>query len=95
MTNTQETAEAGAPNTGSAAFAAFEPWSDWLRNNMGAMMPDPARDPLMSVMKRLLREANPVNEVIPIDWMEITRALQTLWTRQLADPQNTIQTDVK
>jgi polyhydroxyalkanoate synthase len=95
MTNTQETAEAGVPNMGSAAFAAFESWSDWLRTNMGAMMPDPARDPLMSVMKRLLREANPLNELIPIDWVEITRALQTLWTRQLADPQHAMQTAVK
>ncbi|MBA3423826.1 MAG: hypothetical protein H0U04_04635, partial [Rubrobacter sp.] len=26
----------GVPNSGSAAFAPFEAWSEWLRNNMDA-----------------------------------------------------------
>src|ERR671914_1818366 len=33
--------ETGIPNSGSAAFAPFEAWSEWLRNNMGAMSASP------------------------------------------------------
>src|SRR5919107_36786 len=42
-------------------------------------------DPLMSAMQKAW-EANPVSSVIPIDWIEITRALQTLWMREMSDP---------
>ncbi len=33
--------ETGAPNSGSAAFAPFEAWSEWLRDNMGATSATP------------------------------------------------------
>jgi polyhydroxyalkanoate synthase subunit PhaC len=91
--------ETGIPNSGSAAFAPFEAWSQWLRNNMGTMsaslgsngeeaeaVPEGATpsDPLMSAMGKL--SDNPMSNIIPIDWMEISKALQTLHTRQMSDP---------
>src|SRR5215211_4989752 len=33
--------ETGIPNSGSAAFAPLEAWSQWLRNNMGTMSASP------------------------------------------------------
>src|SRR5215208_5225267 len=97
--------ETGIPNSGSAAFAPFEVWSQWLRNNMGAMSASPGSngeeeaeavpegatpsDPLISAMGKL--SDNPMSNIIPIDWMEISKALQTLHTRQMSDPQRTKQ----
>ena len=49
-----------------------------------------ANDPLMSAMQKLW-EANPISSVIPIDWFEITRALQTLWMREMSDPVRAMQ----
>src|SRR5829696_3413923 len=42
-------------------------------------------DPLLSTVEKLW-DANPVQNVLPIDWVEITRALQTLWAREMSDP---------
>src|SRR5215216_2029861 len=98
--------ETGIPNSDSAAFAPFEAWSQWLKNNMGAMSVSPGSngeeeeaeavpegatpsDPLMSAMGQL--SDNPMSNIIPIDWMEISKALQTLHTRQMSDPQRTKQ----
>src|SRR5215203_6439227 len=101
--------ETGVSNSGSATFAPFEAWSEWLRNNMGAMSVSPgsngeeeeaaaaeavpegatASDPLMSAMGEL--SDNPMSNIIPIDWMEISKALQTLHKRQMSDPQRTKQ----
>src|SRR5215217_56884 len=97
--------ETGIPNSGSAAFAPLEAWSQWLRNNMGTMSASPGSngeeeaeavpegatpsDPLTSAMGKL--SDNPMSNIIPIDWMEISKALQTLHTRQMSDPQRTKQ----
>src|ERR687897_211672 len=42
-------------------------------------------DPLLSTVEKLW-DANPMQNVLPIDWVEITRALQTLWAREMSDP---------
>src|SRR5215208_4551022 len=96
--------ETGIPNSGSAAFAPLEAWSQWLRNNMGTMSASPGSngeeaeavpegatpsDPSMSAMGKL--SDNPMSNIIPINWMEISKALQTLHTRQMSDPQRTMQ----
>src|ERR671911_2117334 len=94
----------GAPNSGSAIFAPFEAWSEWLRNNMGNMSVPPgftskeagaasegatASNPLVSVMRNL--PDNPMSNIIPLDWIEISKALQILHKRQMSDPQRTMQ----
>jgi polyhydroxyalkanoate synthase len=83
--------EAGASNTGALPLAWFEPWSNWLRSNMLTNLPGAGADPLMSAMDKLLRNASPLNEVIPIDGPEIIRALQTLWQREMANPERAMQ----
>jgi polyhydroxyalkanoate synthase subunit PhaC len=111
MPDSGETAgETGVPNSGSAAFAPFEAWSEWLRNNMGAMTATPPgsngeeeeaaagavpegatdSDPLMLLLGKP-SDANPMSNIIPINWMEISQALQTLHQRQSSDPQRTKQ----
>src|ERR687889_1229318 len=42
-------------------------------------------DPLLSLVEKLW-DANPMQNVLPINWVEITRALQTLWAREMSDP---------
>ncbi len=79
----------------------FDMWSEWFKNNMqeGApwMMLSPGeeahvktkassgKDPLLSVVEKAW-EANPLQSVLPINWVEITRSLQTLWMREMRDP---------
>src|SRR3954466_3753921 len=97
--------ETGVPNSGSAIFAPFEAWSEWLKNNMGNMSAPPgfigeeagavpegegatASDPLVSVMGK--PPDNPMSNIIPLDWIEISKALQILHKRQMSDPQRTM-----
>ena len=49
-----------------------------------------ASDPLMSAMGKL-SDANPMSNIIPLDWMEISKALQTLWKREMSDPQRAMR----
>jgi polyhydroxyalkanoate synthase len=49
-----------------------------------------ANDPLLSAMSKIW-DANPLSNIIPLDWAEITRALQTLWMREMSDPQRAMQ----
>ena len=85
--------ETGIPKSGSAAFAPFEAWSEWLKNNMGATGDGAegatASDPLMSVMGKL--PDNPMSNIIPLDWMEISKSLQTLMKREMSDPQRAMK----
>ena len=41
--------------------------------------------PLLSIMEKLW-DANPVQNVLPINWVEIGKSLQTLWQREMSDP---------
>src|SRR5215212_11130406 len=96
--------ETGVPNSGSATFAPFEAWSEWLRSNMGNMSAPPgfigeeagvvpegvtASNPLVSGMGNL--PDNPMSNIIPLDWIEISKALLTLHKRQISDLQRTMQ----
>ncbi len=47
-------------------------------------------DPLLSTMEKLW-DANPLQNVLPINWLEITRSLQTLWAREMSDPARAAQ----
>src|SRR5918994_7355458 len=47
-------------------------------------------DPLLSTMEKLW-DANPLQTVLPINWTEITRSLQTLWAREMNDPARAAQ----
>src|SRR5918997_1084803 len=47
-------------------------------------------DPMLQVVEQLW-DANPLQNVLPINWVEITRALQTLWAREMSDPARAAQ----
>src|SRR5215212_454605 len=47
-------------------------------------------DPLLSTVEKLW-DANPMQNILPIDWIEITRSLQTLWAREMSDPARAIE----
>jgi polyhydroxyalkanoate synthase len=44
-----------------------------------------AKDPMLATVDRMWN-ANPLHEVIPVDWAEVVRALRTVWLRRMADP---------
>ena len=44
-----------------------------------------ASDPLLASIDRMWN-ANPLHDVIPVDWAEVVRALRTVWLRSMADP---------
>jgi polyhydroxyalkanoate synthase subunit PhaC len=93
MTDFRESrGEMGSPTASAEARAPFEAWSEWLRNNMGATSAKgpTASDPLMAAVQKLA-DANPMSNIVPLDWMEISRALQTLWMREMSDPQRAVQ----
>jgi hypothetical protein len=91
MATSQELTGAGKAILSPAAFASFEAWSEWVRNNMGATAWIPsANDPLMLAMENL-RNTVPPSNLIPINWKEIAQALQTLWMRKMSNPVRAMQ----
>ena len=44
-----------------------------------------AKDPILRAAEEALN-ANPLREVVPVDWTEIARALRTVWLRRSAGP---------
>ena len=44
-----------------------------------------SKDPMLRSLDQMWN-ANPLREVVPIDWAEIVRALRTVWLRSLAKP---------
>ena len=50
----------------------------WLKDAL-------AKDPMLHSLDRMWN-ANPLREIIPVDWAEVARALRTVWLRQLGRP---------
>ena len=48
-----------------------------------------AKDPILRSIDQMWN-ANPLREVVPIDWAEIMRALRTVWLRSLAKPEQAL-----
>ena len=48
-----------------------------------------AKDPILRASEEALN-ANPLHDVIPIDWAETARALRTVWLHQLCRPETAI-----
>jgi polyhydroxyalkanoate synthase len=57
-----------------------------------AALPEGAirHDPLLSTVEKLW-DANPMQNLLPLNWVEITRSLQTLWMREMSDPARALQ----
>jgi len=52
-----------------------------------------AKDPILHATEEALN-ANPLREVIPVDWAEITRALRTVWLRTMSRPDRVVAATV-
>jgi hypothetical protein len=81
MANNRSHAESeGTPASSAYALPGLEPliaaWTSW------------AEGFLVASEKAL--NANPLHDVIPIDWAEIARALRTVWLHQLSRPETAI-----
>ncbi len=93
--------KASKPELGMAAAfggvpgqAAWQMGPDQLTGNMlqGAMkqLNDMlAHDPILRAAEDALN-ANPLRQVIPVDWAEIARALRTVWLRSMSRPEKAI-----
>src|ERR1700757_4799762 len=81
-----ETTLAGIPQWGSDLVPAqtwWQIWPDWLAEwllgagaqQLGEML---AANPLLRATEEALN-ANPLRDVVPVNWAEIVRALRTVW----------------
>ena len=48
-----------------------------------------AQDPVLHSIDGMWN-ANPLREVVPVDWAEIVRSLRTVWIRSLSDPERAV-----
>jgi polyhydroxyalkanoate synthase len=83
-----------APGSGAWPGSAGEaPWmlsptmatGDVASAGVGRLTQLLARDPMLCAMDQMWN-ANPLHEVIPVDWAAVVGALRTVWLRRMADP---------
>lgn len=92
--------DGGSGSAGGGSTIPVDLWTTWFEKSMeGISGPGQADtpldgDPMLATIDRMWR-ANPLQEVLPINWTEITRALQTLWWREMSDPQRAVQAAVE
>jgi polyhydroxyalkanoate synthase len=60
-----------------------------LQNSMRQLGEMLARDPILRAAEDALN-ANPLHQVIPVDWAEITRALRTVWLQTMSRPEKAL-----
>jgi polyhydroxyalkanoate synthase len=92
------------PTKDPVAQTILDAWSAWMKaaaNPPGAKTDNKldgsvrqlgeflAKDPLLLAGENALN-ANPMRQVIPVDWAEIARALRTVWLLQLRKPETAI-----
>ncbi|CAN5898638.1 class I poly(R)-hydroxyalkanoic acid synthase [soil metagenome] len=88
--------DGGSQSMGGGTTVPVDLWTTWFKKSMeGAQSTSSSEspfdgDPLLSTVDRMWR-ANPLQEVLPINWVEISRSLQTLWMREMSDPQRAMQ----
>ncbi|HEY8613977.1 MAG TPA: class I poly(R)-hydroxyalkanoic acid synthase [Roseomonas sp.] len=79
---------AGQPWAGSGAWRQVPPAdpASWPLADAGVGLGDQlARDPVLRSIDRMWN-ANPLRDVVPVDWAEVVRALRTVWLRSLGRP---------
>ena len=77
---------AGTPWRQAAADAAADHGPASRSSKLNATL---AKDPLLGTLDQLWN-ANPLREIVPVDWAEIARALRTVWLRSLARPEQSV-----
>ena len=89
-------ADGGSQSTGETSAIPVDLWTTWFKKSLeGVQTPENAEppfegDPVLATVDRMWR-ANPLQDVLPINWAEISRSLQTLWMREMSDPQRAMQ----
>ncbi len=66
-------------------IAADNPASSMLTGGIGRFHESLAKDPTLRSIDQMWN-ANPLREVVPVDWAEIARALRIVWMRSLNKP---------
>ena len=70
------------------------PWQmspDQLTSGLKQLGDMAAKDPILASILRATDDelnANPLRQVIPVDWAEIARALRTIWLRSISRPES-------
>src|ERR687883_654458 len=81
--------------SGQAAAGQGKPWwqmttdapaPDMLAGGVKQLEQTLTKDPTLRSIDQMWN-ANPLREVVPIDWAEIARALRTVWLRSLRKPE--------
>ena len=67
-------------------MASADPASGMLAGGVKQLQEHLSKDPTLRSIDQMWN-ANPLREVVPIDWAEIARALRTVWLRSLAKPE--------
>ena len=79
-----------APRTAAeAAAAAWDPSAASLQDGPQLLQEALSSNPLLRSVDQMWN-ANPLRDVIPLDWAEIARALRTVWLRSLSKPQTAV-----
>ena len=83
-------------STGGSPTMPLDLWTTWFKKSMEGMggpgqVDAPVEgDPMLATIDRMWR-SNPLQEILPINWTEIIQSLQTLWMREMSDPQRAMQ----
>src|SRR5215470_8111106 len=78
--------QAGANDGGRSDPAALAPdvllgiWNTWMKSGAEQLIEHFAHDPLLKSIEQMYN-ANPLHDVIPLDWAGIAWALRTVWLR--------------
>jgi polyhydroxyalkanoate synthase subunit PhaC len=66
-------------------LAPDDPGGDLLATGVGQLHKTLMNDPLLRSVDQMWN-ANPLRDVVPVDWAEIVRSLRTVWLRSLSRP---------
>ena len=85
------------PGLAPESFTSGKPWWELTPDDVaGSMLADGVKRANETLVNGTLLQsmdqmwnANPLREVIPIDWAEIVRSLRVVWLKSLANPQRT------
>jgi polyhydroxyalkanoate synthase len=88
--------DGGTGPAGGKSTIPLDLWTTWFKKSLeGVSGPQDAAtpfegDPMLATVDRMWR-ANPLQDILPINWAEISRSLQTLWMREMSNPQRAMQ----
>ncbi len=83
------TAFGGMPGSAAWQMSPDQITGSLLQGGMRQLGEMLAKDPILRATEDALN-ANPLREVIPVDWAEIARALRTVWLQSLSRPEKAV-----